>query len=480
MKQSKKLAVLLAVLAVAVLATVGLSFFKEKTEQIQNSGETVLEISPDTVTALSWEYDGESLSFHRDGRWLWDGDEAFPVDQEKVADFLSRFEDFTAAFVIENVEDFGQYGLEKPLCTVRLTAGDRELTLTLGDFSQMDGKRYVSIGDGNVYLVNEDPLDDYDAVLSDMIQHDELPSFEKPSSVRFSGAENYEIFYEEDSGNSLCEDDVYFTRRDGGLLPLDSSLVNGYLANITLLDAKDYVTYNATEEELASYGLDAPELTVAVDYTADGEDGEEQEESFTLHISRDPAEAAQAAETAGDDESGEAAEDSENAESEEEEITAYVRVGDSPIVYKIDGGSYRQLMAASLDDLRHKELLTADFDAVTGIDVSLEGKSYALSAQTEGDETSWFYGEEELEVDALRAALTALSAEEFSAETPSDKQEIGLILHLDSENFPTLRINLYRYDGTRCLAEVDGAPVALIPRSQAVDLIEAVHAIVLS
>ena len=39
---------------------------------------------------------------------------------------------------------------------------------------------------------------------------------------------------------------------------------------------------------------------------------------------------------------------------------------------------------------------------------------------------------------------------------------------------------LYRYDGEYCLAEVDGEPVSLVPRSQAVDLTEAVHGIVLS
>ena len=42
-----------------------------------------------------------------------------------------------------------------------------------------------------------------------------------------------------------------------------------------------------------------------------------------------------------------------------------------------------------------------------------------------------------------------------------------------------MTIALYRYDGEQCLAVVDGKPVSLIPRSYAVDLIEAVNAIVL-
>lgn len=42
-----------------------------------------------------------------------------------------------------------------------------------------------------------------------------------------------------------------------------------------------------------------------------------------------------------------------------------------------------------------------------------------------------------------------------------------------------MEIVLYRYDGENCLAQVDGQTIGLLPRSQAVDLIEAVNALVL-
>lgn len=52
----------------------------------------------------------------------------------------------------------------------------------MGDYSSMDSERYVSIGDGNVYLVQNDPLDQFDAVLSDMIDHDDVPRFDAVAS----------------------------------------------------------------------------------------------------------------------------------------------------------------------------------------------------------------------------------------------------------------------------------------------------------
>ena len=139
-------------------------------------------------------------------------------------------------------------------------------------------------------------------------------------------------------------------------------------------------------------------------------------------------------------------------------------------------------MAASRDDLRHQEVLPAEFEDVSRIDVSLEGAEYAITSQGEGEDRTFYYGEEALDISDLRTALTALKAEEdgFTDEQPSEREEIRLTVHLDLEGSPTVSIVLYRYDGSSCLAVVDGAPLCLVSRSSAVDLIESVNAIVLN
>ena len=43
-----------------------------------------------------------------------------------------------------------------------------------------------------------------------------------------------------------------------------------------------------------------------------------------------------------------------------------------------------------------------------------------------------------------------------------------------------MEIVLYRYDGSYCLAAVDGTPTAYVLRSSVMKLVEAVNAIVLS
>lgn len=106
----------------------------------------------------------------------------------------------------------------------------------------MDSQRYVSIGDGNVYLVKNDPLDYFYVDISDLIDHDEIPSFEQTTGIVFTGTENYDITYEEDSSNTYRADDIYFISKDEKTLPLDTSRVEEYLQNISGLNLTDYVT----------------------------------------------------------------------------------------------------------------------------------------------------------------------------------------------------------------------------------------------
>jgi len=491
MKRYKKICLLLGILAVVCLATIGVMRIEEHKEKIKNTEEVILSVPVDSVSSLSWEYESETFGFHKtegeisaeedsteeelfDEKWLYDTDEAFPVDEEHINRLLEQFEEFGAAFIIEEVEDYGQYGLEEPVCTIHLTTEEQSYDILLGNYSNMDSKRYVSIGDGNVYLVKNDPLDYFDVTISDMIRHDETPSFDMATGIQFAGNENYNITYEEESRATYCAEDVYFTKEGEKTLPLDTTRVEDYLHNISGLNLTDYVTYNATEEELAEFGLDAPELTVTVDYSSEDENGEEISDTFVLSISRSEEDRVAKQE---DVEEGANAEDNDK---EEEEVNAYVRVGESQIVYKISSESFENLMAASYDSLRHQDVFSADMADIRQIDITLEETVYTITSEKEDDKRTYYYQEEEVEMAGLKSSLKNLSATDFTEEGPTQKEEIRLVVYLDNENFPEVEIELYRYNGDNCLAVVDGEPVSFVQRSGVVDLIEAVYGIVLN
>lgn len=486
MKRAKKLYILLGVLVAVCAITFGVSRYQTRQEEIKNSGEVILEVPTDSVESLSWDVGDRSFSFHKETTegdtdsesiWIYDEDDVFPVDKTKINNLLSCFESLTAAFVIENPEDLGQYGLTDPSCTINFSDGETSYTVLLGDYSPMDSQRYVSIGDGNVYLVSEDPMEEFDVELSKMLDDDDIPYLEEEgttTSIRFSGEINYEIAYEADSDNTYRADDVYFTEQNGRQVPLDSTRVNDYLHEVSFVFPDEYVTYKATDEDLAACGLDNPQLVIEADYNTEDEDGNTVSNSFTMSISRDPDELAKAqssdAETTSEDE----------ADTETEEITAYMRIGDSKIIYRLSGEDYETLMAAGYNDLRHTEVLPADFADIAQIDISLEGTDYTITSEGDAEERTYFYEDEELDIADLQSAMQTLTADSFTDEQPTEKEEIHLTLHLDLEGEPSAEIGLYRYDGSYCLAVVDGTPMCLVQRSYVVDLIEAVNAIVLS
>lgn len=470
MKRNKKIVILLGIFLCISLAAFGVSKYEEHKEKIKNSDEIIMEVAQEDVNVLSWECDTGSFAFHRDedGSWIYDEDEAFPVDEERMSELLGLFQEFGVSFKIEEVEDFGQYGLDAPVCTIHMETESQTYEILLGDYSTMDSQRYVSIGDGNAYLVKEDPLDQFETELSNWIKHDEIPQFEDVSQVQFSGTESEKIVYEEDSKKTYNADDVYFMERGEEYLVLDTSRVNDYLDTIKNLGLKEYVTYNASDEELKAYGMDIPELSIQLDYTM-AEEGKDEKTSgtFTLQVGRTPKDREKEEET-GD-----------TKENEEEEGIAYARLGESKIVYEITKQEFKKLMDMSYDTLRHQKMFWGDFGDVYQLDISLEGESYTITSEMEDGERIYYYKEEELELGDIRDAVSGLEAAEFTDEKPVEKEEISLTLYLENENAPEVSIQLYRFDGENCIALVDGNIIAFVERGKVIDLVEAVHSIIL-
>lgn len=463
MKRRKKIYVLLGVLAAVSIVTLVVRQIEDNKEKIRNTDEVILSVDTDSVDSLSWKYDDTELSFHKkNDTWYWDGDEAFPVNMDVIDDLISDFRSFGAAFIIEDAEDLSQYGLDDPVCTIEMTAGEDRYEVLLGAFSAMDSQRYVSTGDGNVYLVKNDPFDDFELILEDTIYNDSVPSMSEVTSIEFAGSENYAISYMEDSKDTYCSDDVYFIWQNGNAVPLDTSKVKSYISAVKGLSLTDYVSYDVTDEELAGWGLDQPLLTVTVYY----KDSDGNSQSYVINIGQNQEQAAEkeAAEAKGEEYTG--------------TVSSYVRVGQSSIVYNLLSSKYETLNAVTYNDLRHEEVITADFESVTQIDITMEGTEYSVVSDGK-DEPVYSYQDTEVDIEDLKSALSALAVNKFTDEVPSGKEEVSLIIHLENENYPEISVEIYRYDGTSCLVVLDGNTLGYVNRSEVVDLIEAVNTIVL-
>lgn len=60
-------------------------------------------------------------------------------------------------------------------CSCITVTAEAETTIDIGDETSLDGLRYVSIGDGNVYLVSSDLLTNFSYGLYDLVAKETLP-----------------------------------------------------------------------------------------------------------------------------------------------------------------------------------------------------------------------------------------------------------------------------------------------------------------
>jgi hypothetical protein len=114
--------------------------------------------------------------------------------------------------------------------------------------------------------------------------------------------------------------------------------------------------------------------------------------------------------------------------------------------------------------------------------VELDGEEYTILASGDTDSRTYTYADNEIDITDIQSALTALSADSFTTENPTGKQEIALSLYVtkDDDSESIINITLYRKNGSECVAEINGETVSLVARSSAMDLVEAVYAIVLN
>ena len=486
MKKYKKLLILLGVLIVIVTAVIIISNLQKKQEAIRVSGETILTVNEANATAIVWNSEENNFAFHRgsDGKWLYDKDAEFPVNQDEVEDVFDLFRELTAAFVIENVTDFAQYGLKDPLSTITITTTERaedladketqargekstdgesrDIRILIGAFSVMDEQRYISIGDGNVYLVKKDPYETLNVPESMMIANDKIPYFSNISTaqVKARGGETWTIGYDKEhcAEFSYVRDDSYYFEIGGKKLMVDPTITLNYFTDVVNSLFENYVNYKVRDEELSQYGLDDPEYDITINTVTKNNDGTVSTGQVRFSISKDPSQA-------------------ETPEAQEEETAetfkAYLRVEGSKIIYLLDKNQYDKLSAVTYTDLRYKKLMPADFGDVESIDFTVDGETYTITSAVEENIRRHYFNGNALNMNNLKNAVAALTASEFTDEPFDGPEELKVVFHLSSKTYPTVTLSCLRKDGNQSVVCVDGKPTAYVLRTRVNSLREA-------
>ena len=245
-------------------------------------------------------------------------------------------------------------------------------------------------------------------------------------------------------------------------LALDTDLTESLVETVTGLTWQSCVSYDASEEDLASYGLDTPAVTAAVTYTVteEDEDGESQSrtETFTLEIGDYSSE------------------------------SCYARIAGSGMVYLIDAAVSDSLLYTAYDDLRPDEVLAMDWDTVTSIDVTVDGQTYTVTREVstvtdeegeESQEVAYLLDGAEVEFQDLLDDLNAMASTGSAVGlTPERSAQISFTFHRNTETFPQVELVFYQYDSSNCLVSLDGEVVLLAAREDVEAVVEAAAALI--
>lgn len=394
MKRGKRALILAGVLALLVLAYVGVQKSVSRPETVAEESGTypLTSHTAEELTSLQWSSgDGEeqeALHFIKaDGQWQADGDEAFPVKQDSVEALVETLTALEADRKLENVENPGDYGLAEPAFSLTAAWSDgTETVYAMGDETTFGDGYYLSLSgeDGTVYTVADSLSDAFSGTLLSFAQMEELPAVETATRLVVGDTLDAEGTARETEDEEAA---LRWTWKATGE-KLDGSEVEALIDEIKNLSWTELKAVNADDEALSGYGLT-----------------DEQATGITLY-------------------DGETIVWKLLAGAEAEEGGRYVRLPDSAMVYTADVDA---LLEADVDSLYDAALtgLTAEEVSTISVKAGEQVWEYAADSAEAADETSDASGNTETETTAetprweqLFEKLSAMKATGRVAGTP--------------------------------------------------------------
>lgn len=189
-KQKKQFIVVLILLVVAVAAYLLLHVYNDKKEAKEEAEEdadtiTITDFDTDDVTAFSYQLNGETLSFTKDGdNWLYDGDTSLDLDEDSITSMLSAVSNLTTEEALEEYDSLSDYGLDTPSNTITVTTADGTITLLAGNQNEITNSYYMMTGDSDtVYLISTDLNSTFSSAVDDLIAEEEETETEEPEEA---------------------------------------------------------------------------------------------------------------------------------------------------------------------------------------------------------------------------------------------------------------------------------------------------------
>lgn len=400
--KKKTVKMVLAVVSLAVLCGVylGVSTYVSKQEEAENSKEeeeqvSVTDASADEIETVKFLIDKKEVTFQRkEEEWVKGNDEAFPVSQDTLNNAVGMLGDLKAERVLDDVSDLSEYGLDSPVNTIVFkTKVGEETSIKIGVKNESVSQYYVKKNedDKKVYLVASASIEPFMNSLYDYAESGTFPeiSSENIKAIQVEGETSYNL--------SVDENGFWYVSDGGNQEKADSAKAASMASSFSALEYASFVNYDASEEEMESYGLNKPYANVILNYE------EEVSKKETDNLKSEETELEEAENTEekqGEkkgEETGEKKEEEAEMEdkslvihvgSEAEEGDRYVSVDDSKEVYTMSEETLSTFLDKDDSDFWDMNVCYTSINDIESVEITYKGerKTINVSRETSKDE----------------------------------------------------------------------------------------------
>ena len=448
MKRARTLKILIGVLVALVIITIVVIKIGEYRERMETYEEVVFSFDEDKVDRFSFSIGAAAhcdLTKDKNGIWLLDKEVQYPINQELVQELISCINNYEAKFKIINPE-LSVYGLERPEHSATVTIGGESMTINFGDKSPIEGERYFSVGDGFVYIAKTDVAEKFEVDNNDLMAFEKFPDVKQFTRLRITGANELDVIYKENAGWCYSDSFVFYTKVYGQYMPCSSKYVENTINAVWTALTDYYATYDIKDEDLETYNLKDPERTVEISYL----DEDDEEHTEIVYMSPRTISGAK----------------------------FFHRVGSKYIIHMNDE-NYEKFLNASYNTLRPSEMILADWSTVKQVIVNVDGEKATFDVKKDGQKTLFYLDGEEVDLDAFSRDVNKLEYIDFLDEASLKRREAQIQFVFDSEKWPSMTCEIYKYNGSTCVVKVDGRMTGTVSREEALKVVEELNAILL-
>lgn len=395
------------------------------------------------VTALSWSWEGETVSLVRDddGAWQNADDAACPVNDAAVQGLSRAVASVRADMSVEDVTEFSQYGLDEPSLSVIAATEENIVSYEVGSMT-LTGEYYVRLNGGRtVYLETGVLAPAFRVHLADILALERVPS--DIAAVTglsvYTEAGDYELV-------RRAEGQVWLLSGEEGGTELEADRVRTLYEPLTELELTRCAAWDASEA--GSFGLDTPRGRAIVHYVDTGG----KRRSFILEF--------------GDYTEGD----------------VYVRFAGSGMVYLVPAAVLDGLMYPDWSSMLPLTVLAAEPEEISSLRVELGGHEYRIERLHETTEvtvsgesvevTDIIYSADgwvldTAAVDRWLASLSSLRADGPAAAGEGLDTLLAVTVTWADEEREPASVELRGYDSAHALCLASDGRRLLVPRQDA-------------